>query len=337
PADRPDRERRGPVPLRRPHRRAVPPAGRQRRGPAGQYRHRLRQRRLARRSRPDRDRGRELLGPSGLHRRGRGPHREPHLRRQPPRALLGPTRPAPATAPGAGPWRRRDDTGGQSCLAAAMSHDLTRRRIMAGVVAGVGAAIVAPPARAVPPSPVVRTRAGPMRGFTADGVQVFRGVRYGADTAARRFRPPAPPAPWTEVREAVDYGPASPQRGAEPNQSEDCLFLNVWTPGLDAARRPVMVYVHGGAYATGSGSSPLYDGARLARRNEVVVVTVNHRLNLFGYAYLARLAGDPFADSGNAGQLDLILALRWVRANIAAFGGDPERVMVFGQSGGGAK
>ncbi len=208
---------------------------------------------------------------------------------------------------------------------------------MAGGVAGVGAALVAPPARAVPPSPVVRTRAGPVRGFTADGVQVFRGVRYGADTAPRRFQPPAPPAPWTEVREAVDYGPASPQRGAEPNQSEDCLFLNVWTPGLGAARRPVMVYVHGGAYATGSGSSPLYDGARLARRNDVVVVTVNHRLNLFGYAYLARLAGDPFADSGNAGQLDLILALRWVRANIAAFGGDPERVMVFGQSGGGAK
>ncbi|MCR5879761.1 carboxylesterase/lipase family protein [Phenylobacterium sp. J367] len=186
--------------------------------------------------------------------------------------------------------------------------------------------------------PVARTTAGRVRGYTDGGIKVFKGIRYGADTAPRRFQPPAPPAPWTGVADALAYGSASPQPGAEPAQSEDCLFLNVWAPGLrDGARRPVMVYFHGGAYSTGSGSSPLYDGTRLARRGDVVVVTVNHRLNAFGYAYLARLGVPDWADSGNAGQLDLVLALRWVRDNIAEFGGDASRVMVFGQSGGGAK
>ncbi|HEX8568637.1 MAG TPA: carboxylesterase/lipase family protein [Caulobacteraceae bacterium] len=188
-------------------------------------------------------------------------------------------------------------------------------------------------------APVARTTAGRVRGYDDTGVSVFRGIRYGGNTSERRFRPPAAPLPWREVRDALEYGPASPQRSSEPNQSEDCLFLNVWTPGLrDGRRRPVMVYIHGGAYATGSGSSPLTDGANLARRGDVVVVTVNHRLNVFGYAYLARLgAPEFFADSGNAGQLDLLLALQWVRDNIAEFGGDPRKVMVFGQSGGGAK
>jgi para-nitrobenzyl esterase len=186
--------------------------------------------------------------------------------------------------------------------------------------------------------PVARTRAGLIRGYTDGSIKVFRGVRYGADTSTRRFMPPLPPAPWRGVADALAYGRASPQPGSEPNQSEDCLFLNVWTPALrDAAKRPVMVYLHGGAYSTGSGSNPLYDGTRLARRGDVVVVTVNHRLNAFGYAYLARLCGPDLADSGNAGQLDLVLALKWVRENIAEFGGDPHRVMVFGQSGGGAK
>ncbi|WP_029414717.1 carboxylesterase/lipase family protein [Brevundimonas bacteroides] len=185
--------------------------------------------------------------------------------------------------------------------------------------------------------PVAPTTNGPVRGYRDGGVTVFKGIRYGADTGQRRFQPSAPPRPWADPADAFAYGPASPQTGPELNQSEDCLFLNVWTPGLDAERRPVMVYIHGGGYSTGSGSSPLYDGTRLAARNDVVVVTLNHRLNLFGYAYLARFAGPAFADSGNAGQLDLILALRWVRNNIAGFGGDPSRVMVFGQSGGGAK
>ncbi|MBX9617435.1 MAG: carboxylesterase/lipase family protein [Caulobacteraceae bacterium] len=211
---------------------------------------------------------------------------------------------------------------------------LGRRSIL---TAGLALTLPGAPVLARTPHPVVTTTHGPVRGQTDGGVAVFRGLRYGADTGPRRFRPPVAPTPWTDPVDAFDYGPASPQGGSEPNQSEDCLFLNVWSPGLDRERRPVMVYIHGGAYSNGSGSSPLYDGTRLARRNDVVVVTVNHRLNLFGYGYLARIAGAPFLDSGNAGQLDLILALSWVQDNIAAFGGDPDRVMVFGQSGGGAK
>ena len=212
----------------------------------------------------------------------------------------------------------------------------TRRGTMLG-----GLALAAGGARqalAQGAAPVARTRHGPVRGYLDSGVCAFRGIRYGATTEGRRFKPPLPPQPWTEVRDATGYGPASPQRDRSVGAtSEDCLFLNVFTPALgEGRRRPVMVYIHGGAYSNGSGSSPLYDGVRLARRGNVVVVSLNHRLNAFGYAYLARLVpGLP--DSGNAGQLDLILALQWVRDNIAGFGGDPTQVMVFGQSGGGAK
>ena len=151
--------------------------------------------------------------------------------------------------------------------------------------------------------------------------------------------PPVPPAPRSGVRDALEYGAASPQQTrAGERTSEDRLYLNVWTNGLrDGRKRPVMFYIHGGAYTNGSGSSPLYDGVRLCKRGDVVVVTLNHRLNAFGYLYLARFGGAEFADSGNAGQLDLILALQWVRDNIAEFGGDSHNVMVFGQSGGGAK
>jgi para-nitrobenzyl esterase len=214
--------------------------------------------------------------------------------------------------------------------------DGSRRQVIGGIGA-VAATLGAGGARGQT-APVARTRHGPVRGALDDGVAVFRGVRYGATTAGRRFQPPATPAAWSEIADAFDYGPASPQRDRKVGAtSEDCLFLNVWTPGLrDGRRRPVMVYIHGGAYANGSGSDPLYDGVRLCRRGDVVVVTINHRLNAFGYAYLARLV-PALADSGNAGQLDLVLALRWVADNIAEFGGDPANVTLFGQSGGGAK
>lgn len=186
--------------------------------------------------------------------------------------------------------------------------------------------------------PVIRTTHGPVRGRTEGGIAVFKGVRYGADTRRTRFAKPQPPDPWTEPLDAFTYGPSAPQRGGEANQSEDCLFLNVWTPGPgDGAKRPVMVYIHGGAYNSGSGSDALYDGVRLAAAGDVVVVTVNHRLNAFGYLYLEPVLPGLFPDSGNAGQWDLVLALQWVRDNAVAFGGDPGRVMVFGQSGGGAK
>lgn len=214
---------------------------------------------------------------------------------------------------------------------------LTRRGLT-----GAGAALAALAAfpsgvHAQDAAPFARTTNGPVVGRRESGVAVFKGLRYGDDTGYRRFLPPQAPRPWSEPAEAFEYGAACPQLGNNPNTSEDCLFLNVWTPGTDAARRPVMVYFHGGGYSTGSGSHPLYDGTRLAQRGDVVVVTVNHRLNIFGYGPFARVAGPGFEDSGNLGQLDLILALQWVRDNIAAFGGDPGRVMVFGQSGGGAK
>ena len=180
---------------------------------------------------------------------------------------------------------------------------------------------------------MVRTTAGRVRGTVDGDVQVFRGIRYGADTAPRRFMPPVTPEPWRGVIDATAFGAASPQPGSESHQSEDCLFLNVTAPIARAAKpRPVIVYIHGGAYSSGSGSSPLYDGSTLCRRGEVVVVTLNHRLSLFGYLYLP-----GFPDAGNAGMLDLVLALRWVRDNIAAFGGDPGCVTLLGQSGGGAK
>lgn len=210
--------------------------------------------------------------------------------------------------------------------------DQDRRRVLlAGIATAACASSWARAAGAR--SVVVRTTAGRIRGFVDGDLQVFRGIRYGADTTARRFQPPEPPEPWRGIVDARDFGSASPQAGAESHQSEDCLFLNVVAPQAKPSRpRPVVVYIHGGAYSGGSGSSPLYDGSTLCRRGDVVVVTLNHRLNLFGYLYLP-----GFPDSGNAGMLDLVLALRWVRANISAFGGDPACVTLLGQSGGGAK
>lgn len=199
-------------------------------------------------------------------------------------------------------------------------------------------------------APIASTATGKVRGYLDNGVSVFKAIPYGGDTATRRFRAPAAPAPWAGVRDALEYGFQSPQtrspssalfkswRENDQPSSEDCLVLNVWTPALrDGAKRPVMVWFHGGGFSNYSGSALGYDGVRLARRGDVVVVTVNHRLTVFGYLYLAGLAGSDFADSGNAGMLDLIQSLEWVRDNIAEFGGDPDNVMIFGESGGGAK
>jgi para-nitrobenzyl esterase len=211
--------------------------------------------------------------------------------------------------------------------------------------------------------PIIETASGRIRGYLNDGVYTFRGVRYGASTAGKnRFMPPQKPNPWAGVRDATSYGYSAPQtnpatRGiaapeteigqilagsdefrAAPPESEDCLFLNVWTPGLDAAgKRPVMVWLHGGGFSMGSSASLLYDGTNLARRGNAVVVGVNHRLNVFGYTHLGDLGWPEFTHSGNAGQLDIIAALQWIRDTIDRFGGDPKRVMIFGESGGGAK
>ena len=204
-------------------------------------------------------------------------------------------------------------------------------------------------------SPVAATLAGKVRGVVEQGVHVFKGIPYGADTAGRRFMAPVKPVAWTGVRDALRFGPQAPQPIKQkdgrsvfacmdeehPVNSEDCLHLNVWTAGLrDGRKRPVMVYIHGGGYSGWSANVPAYDGVRLVKRGDVVVVTLNHRLNVFGYMYLAGLGGamgTGLEESGNVGQLDLVLALQWVKENIAEFGGDPGRVMIFGQSGGGAK
>jgi para-nitrobenzyl esterase len=188
---------------------------------------------------------------------------------------------------------------------------------------------------------LAKTRSGLLRGSSQNGVHVFKGVPYGASTGgSRRFKPATPPAAWPGVRDALEYGPACPQEatfmvGPEKLQSEDCCVLNVWTPELERGRRPVLVWLHGGGFRIGSGER-LTRGA-LARKQDVVVVTLNHRLNVFGMLYLAELCGPEYADSGNVVMLDLVLALRWVRDNIAAFGGDPDNVTIFGESGGGRK
>jgi para-nitrobenzyl esterase len=216
-----------------------------------------------------------------------------------------------------------------------------------GVLAACSEAPTAPSAST---DPVAETTYGKVRGFVEDGITVFKGVRYGADTAATRFQPPRAPEAWTDVKDALAYANSAPQGQSgnggglfaswRPNpplpSSEDCLFLNVWTPALDDGKRPVLVWFHGGGFTTGSGSSYAYDGVRLAKRGDVVVVTTNHRLNLFGYLNLAHY-GEQFAESGAVGALDMVASLEWVRDNIAKFGGDPGKVLIFGESGGGAK
>lgn len=204
-------------------------------------------------------------------------------------------------------------------------------------------------------APIAETTTGKVRGATSDGVCVFKGIPYGASTAGpNRFMPPRKPTPWTGVRDALSYGPMAMQEfGKWPDlwntlmvgnmmwdheRSEDCLVLNVWTPALrDGYKRPVMVWCHGGGFNNGLGEADWHDGTRLARKHDVVVINLNHRLNTFGFLYLGELGGEKYADSGNSGMLDIVAVLQWVRDNIEQFGGDPGNVTIFGQSGGGAK
>jgi para-nitrobenzyl esterase len=233
-----------------------------------------------------------------------------------------------------------------------------------GVLAGVTALGLATGARAhdiaTGVTRPVKTSNGPVVGLTEGGVSSFKGVRYGAPPVGDlRWEPPKRPEPWKDPALCARFGQASIQLSSGGSavrypgtigaaldqlmgssedvrrQSEDCLFLNVWSPGLDTKGRPVMVWFHGGGYNYGSGSWAAYDGTNLARNHDVVVVTVNHRLNAIGFLNLADVGGHP--SSGNAGMLDLVLVLEWVRDNIAEFGGNPGNVTVFGQSGGGGK
>jgi len=250
-----------------------------------------------------------------------------------------------------------------------MKDSITRREAL--VKGLVGATILSMPASvaaAIPPLrlPVVETTAGKVRGFERSGAFSFLGIPYGEDTSHRRFMPPLQPTPWTGVRDCFALGHQSPQMNIVPNpvsgprpdmssefvakvmaagrqgmeagnEGEDCLVLNVYTPEASPAKkRPVMVWLHGGGFSIGSAGDTQYDGSALAQRGDVVVVAINHRLNALGYLYLGAF-DEHFADSGNAGQLDIVLALEWVRDNIEAFGGDSGNVTIFGESGGGAK
>jgi para-nitrobenzyl esterase len=240
---------------------------------------------------------------------------------------------------------------------AARSLDVSRRAILKSSVLGTAfAALPAFVTRAAEAAAetasmaaVVDTAGGKVRGVVSNGVHVYRGIPYGASTArANRFMPPRKAEPWTGVRDAFQNGHSSPQVPPAPGaigwglrgsaaQGEDCLVLNVFSTGVnDGRKRPVMMWIHGGGYTYGSGSSLGYDGANLSRTGDVVVVCINHRLAIAGHLYLGG-GGADFADSANVGMLDIVASLQWVRDNIAQFGGDPGNVTIFGQSGGGGK
>jgi para-nitrobenzyl esterase len=191
----------------------------------------------------------------------------------------------------------------------------------------------------------VETTYGRIRGLKMNGLSTFKGVAYGGSASGtNRFKAARPLQPWTGVRDALKFGPPSLQSPLRPSfgtsegmPAEDCLYLNVWTPAADGRKRPVMFYSHGGGFTVGSGGAPYQDGSNLARTWDVVVVATNHRLGLMGFLYLGELGGEEYATSGNQGLLDICDGLKWVHDNIAAFGGDPDNVMIFGESGGGAK
>jgi para-nitrobenzyl esterase len=244
----------------------------------------------------------------------------------------------------------RQKAQGLKAQGSRLKEELMKRRtfLSSAAVAGAGLALPRLAFGAVTPGATVQTTSGALRGFIDAGVQVFKGIPYGASTAgANRFMPPRKRQPWSGVRDAFEFGGRSPQiLGGEPAEmlptdpreplSEDCLMLNLWTPKADRGKRPVMVWLHGGGFASGSGSYTIYSGRELARKHDAVAVSVNHRLNIFGFLYLAEFGG-KWAEASNAGILDVVAALEWVRDNVAAFGGDPGNVTIFGQSGGAGK
>lgn len=239
--------------------------------------------------------------------------------------------------------------GGLARAAHAESATVPAERGYPGIASATGDTI-----RAANDKPVVQTRYGPIRGYVRNGICTFKGIPYGADTSgSNRFMPPTKPVPWSETRPCLYHGYVSPQaprtgwRNIEESwlfswddgiPNEDCLNLNVWSQAVnEGGKRPVMVWLHGGGFTAGSSTElPSYDGENLARRGDVVLVSVNHRLNVLGYLNLAAF-GDSYASSGNVGMLDIVAALEWVRDNISQFGGDPDNVTIFGQSGGGGK
>ncbi len=214
---------------------------------------------------------------------------------------------------------------------------IDRRALLSNIVIGTAVTTMSN-SRAFADEPIAQTNAGKIRGAVDNGIFVFKGVPYGGDTAKTRFKAPTAPTPWAGVKDCLAEGPIAPQVEKSRDyskMSEDCLVLNLWTPGLkDGRKRPVMLWLHGSGF-TGGSSRGAY-GANLARRGDAVVIAINHRVGVMGFLYLAELDKE-FADSGNAGMLDIIRSLQWVKENIENFGGDPKNVTVFGCSGGGAK
>ena len=190
---------------------------------------------------------------------------------------------------------------------------------------------------------MVATTGGKLEGTYEDNLYVFKGIPYAAPPIGElRWMPPQPAKGWDGVRPAKEYGTIAPQNPmaagpiihAEQPQDENCLFLNIWSPGLDDARRPVMVWIHGGAFTIGSGSDAMYEGGKLASRGDIVQVTINYRLGVLGFLNLNEVTGGKIPATGNTGLLDQVAALKWIKENITAFGGDPDNITVFGESAG---